>query len=203
MPILPGRRLGPYEILSSIGAGGMGEVYRARDTKLSRDVALKVLPDAFAHDPDRLARFRREAQVLASLNHPNIAQIYGVEDHALVMELVEGQSPKGPLPFDEAWKIASQLAELEARELSQIERALTRIRQGTYGLCEHCQTKIPVARLNALPYSTTCVKCQREMELSGNWPDGDGKGNWDKVSDGDSPDQPEIDLNDLEMDLSK
>src|SRR5262249_47498580 len=89
-----GTKLGPYEILSAIGAGGMGEVYRARDTRLNRDVALKVLPEAFATDPDRLARFKREAQVLASLNHPTIAAIYGFEDgegvHALVLELVEG-----------------------------------------------------------------------------------------------------------------
>ena len=88
----------------------MGEVYRARDTKLKRDVALKVLPDAFSRDPERMARFQREAEVLASLNHPNIAAIYGVEDRALVMELVEGASPKGPLPFDDAWHIASQIA---------------------------------------------------------------------------------------------
>ena len=80
MPPSAGTRLGPYEILSAIGAGGMGEVYRARDTKLGRDVALKVIPDTFALDPDRLARFQREAQVLASLNHPNIAGIYGLED---------------------------------------------------------------------------------------------------------------------------
>ncbi len=95
MTLTPGDRLGPYEIISAIGAGGMGEVYRARDTKLNRDVALKILPEAFALDPDRLARFKREAQVLASLNHPNIAAIHGFEDstrvHALVMELVEGQ----------------------------------------------------------------------------------------------------------------
>src|SRR5580692_1796399 len=104
MPLSVGTRLGPYEILAPLGAGGMGEVYRARDTKLKREVALKVLPDAFARDPNRMARFQREAEVLASLNHPNIAQIYGVEDHALIMELVEGNSPKGPLPFDEAWK---------------------------------------------------------------------------------------------------
>jgi serine/threonine-protein kinase len=88
----------------------MGEVYRARDTKLKREVALKVLPETFARDPERMARFQREAEVLASLNHPNIAQIYGVEDRALVMELVEGESPKGPMPFDEAWHIASQIA---------------------------------------------------------------------------------------------
>src|SRR6516165_10302337 len=93
-----GTKLGPYEILAPIGAGGMGEVYRARDTKLNRDVALKVLPEAFARDPERMARFQREAQVLASLNHPNIASIYGLEESggvlALVMELVEGISLK-------------------------------------------------------------------------------------------------------------
>ena len=111
MPLTVGDKLGPYEILAPLGAGGMGEVYRARDTKLKRDVALKVLPEAFANDGERMARFQREAEVLASLNHPNIAAIYGVEQRALVMELVEGDSPKGPLPFDEAWKIASQIAD--------------------------------------------------------------------------------------------
>src|SRR5260370_1148984 len=105
-----GARLGSYEILSAIGAGGMGEVYRARDTKLKRDVALKVLPEAFAGNADRMARFQREAEVLASLNHPNIAHIYGVEERALVMELVEGESPKGPLPCEDAWNIAVQIA---------------------------------------------------------------------------------------------
>jgi Tol biopolymer transport system component len=111
MSLVSGTRLGPYEILALVGAGGMGEVYRARDTKLKRDVALKVLPEAFALDPERLARFEREAEVLASLNHPNIAAIYGVvEDRALVMELVEGAEPRGPMPLDEAWKIASQIA---------------------------------------------------------------------------------------------
>src|SRR6187402_522590 len=94
MALTPGSRFGPYEILASIGAGAMGEVYRARDTTLNRDVALKVLPASVAQDPERLARLRREAQVLASLNHPNIAQIYGFEPTgagALVMELIEGQ----------------------------------------------------------------------------------------------------------------
>ena len=94
MPIAAGTRLGAYEILWPIGAGGMGEVYRARDTKLRRDVALKVLPPLFAADPDRCARFAREAHVLATLNHPNIAAIYGLEESpvttALVLELVEG-----------------------------------------------------------------------------------------------------------------
>src|SRR5215467_14312179 len=109
MPLSVGNHLGAYEVLAFIGAGGMGEVYRARDTKLKRDVALKVLPDAFAKDPGRMLRFQREAEVLASLNHPNIAHIYGVEDRALVMELVEGDSPKGPMPFEDAWKIARQM----------------------------------------------------------------------------------------------
>ena len=94
MAIQSGTHLGPYEILSAIGAGGMGEVYRARDPKLGRDVAIKVLPEAFARDAERMARFQREAKVLASLDHPNIASIYGLEDsggtHALVMQLVEG-----------------------------------------------------------------------------------------------------------------
>jgi eukaryotic-like serine/threonine-protein kinase len=94
MSLTPGTRIGPYEVVDSLGVGGMGEVYRGRDAKLGRDVALKILPAAFATDAERLARFHREAQVLASLNHPHIAQIYGFEDsgdtRALVMELVEG-----------------------------------------------------------------------------------------------------------------
>jgi len=140
MSLSPGARLGAYEVLGLIGTGGMGEVYRARDTKLNRDVALKVLPDLFASDSDRLTRFQREAQVLASLNHPNIAIIYDLEEadgvRALVLELVEGPAladliadpqahglglkalgPK-PLmgrPLEEALSIARQIAEaLEA-----------------------------------------------------------------------------------------
>ena len=124
MALTPGTRLGPYEISAQIGVGGMGEVYRARDTKLNRDVAIKILPDSFATDPDRLARFTREAQVLASLNHPNIAHIHGLEEsngvRALVMELVEGEDlaqriARGAIPLDEALPIAKQIAEaLEA-----------------------------------------------------------------------------------------
>ena len=95
MGVAPGARLGAYEVIAAIGAGGMGEVYRARDTRLQRHVAIKILPEIFAADPERLARFEREAQALAALNHPNIAQIYGVEEShgvlALVMELVEGE----------------------------------------------------------------------------------------------------------------
>ena len=94
MPLTPGVRLGSHEVTAEIGRGGMGEVYQARDTKLDRGVALKVLPDAFTSDPDRLARFEREAKVLASLNHPNIGHIYGLEEaegtKALVLELVDG-----------------------------------------------------------------------------------------------------------------
>ena len=94
MALSAGTKIGPYEVIGLIGQGGMGEVYQARDTKLDRDVALKVLPEAFTSDPDRLARFEREAKVLASLNHPNIGSIYGLEEaegvRALVLELVEG-----------------------------------------------------------------------------------------------------------------
>jgi len=119
MPLSAGHRLGPYEILAPIGAGGMGEVYRARDTKLDREVAIKILPAAVSGDPERLARFEREAKVLASLNHPNIAQIYGFEESgngcALIMELVPGQTLKGPLPVDTALNYARQIVDaLEA-----------------------------------------------------------------------------------------
>jgi serine/threonine protein kinase len=119
MPLSATTRLGPYEILAPIGAGGMGEVYRAKDTKLDREVAIKVLPAALASDPERLARFEREAKVLASLNHPNIATIFGVEEtngvRALVMELVPGESLKGPLPLETALNYAKQIADaLEA-----------------------------------------------------------------------------------------
>jgi serine/threonine protein kinase len=120
----PGTHLGPYEIAAQIGVGGMGEVYRATDTKLKRQVAIKVLPESLAADPDRLARFQREAEVLASLNHPNIAAVYGLEDStdakALVMELVEGPTladriTQGAIPLDEALPVAKQIAEaLEA-----------------------------------------------------------------------------------------
>jgi len=133
MPLSPGSHLGPYEVLALIGAGGMGEVYRARDTKLNRDVAIKVLPDVLASDPERLSRFEREAQALAALNHPHIAQIYGVEESAgvaLVMELVEGPTlaeliASRPhdhgLPVAEAIRIASQVADaLEAAHTAGI-----------------------------------------------------------------------------------
>src|SRR6266542_4037217 len=120
MPLTAGLHLGPYEILSALGAGGMGEVYRARDSRLGRDVAVKVLPEAFARDPKRMARFEREAQVLASFNHPHIATIHGLEEsndvHALVMELVEGPTLAeriggSAMALDDALPIAMQIAE--------------------------------------------------------------------------------------------
>jgi serine/threonine-protein kinase len=120
MLLSAGARLGPYESVSVLGTGGMGEVYRAHDSRLRRDVAIKVLPSAVAREPERLARFRREAQVLATLNHPHIAAIYGFEEandvDALVLELVEGPTladriARGPLPIDEVLKIAAQIAD--------------------------------------------------------------------------------------------
>ena len=120
MPLVPGARIGQYEIVTLLGAGGMGEVYRARDARLQRDVAIKIVRDLAAGGPDRVARFRREAHVLASLNHPNIGAIYGVEDvgesRALVLELVDGPTladrlARGPIPLDEAIAIARQMAD--------------------------------------------------------------------------------------------
>ena len=119
MTLSAGTRLGAYEILSPLGAGGMGEVYRARDTRLHRDVAIKALPEEFAREPGRLARFEREARVLASLNHPNIAAIHGLEEVGeakfLVLECVEGENlgarlASGPLPIEEALSVCAQIA---------------------------------------------------------------------------------------------
>src|SRR5512140_2974321 len=118
MTLNPGTRLGSYEILAPLGAGGMGEVYRARDPRLARDVAIKALPAAFAQDPERLARFEREAKLLASLSHPNIAGIFGLEDVAgaryLVLEFIDGQSlearlKRGALPLDEVLEVGQQV----------------------------------------------------------------------------------------------
>src|SRR5262245_48005235 len=120
MALQPGNSVGHYQILGSLGAGGMGEVYRARDTKLGRDVALKILPDAVSSDPERRSRFEREARALAALNHPNIAHLHGFEDggptSALIMELVEGEDlsdriRRGPIPYADALAIARQLGE--------------------------------------------------------------------------------------------
>ena len=170
MALSVGIRLGPYEILSALGAGGMGEVYRARDTKLGRDIALKILPTTFTNDPDRVARFRREAQVLASLNHPHIAQIHGLDDangtQFLVLELVDGESldkriARGPIPVDEALGIAKQIAEaLEAahergiihRDLKPANIALTKdgqVKILDFGLAKAVETTGSVDAMNS------------------------------------------------------
>ena len=120
LAVIVGETIGPYEVLAKVGEGGMGEVYRARDTKLNRDVAIKLLPADLVFDSDRLARFRREAQVLAALNHSNIGAIYGLEESggapALILEFIEGPTladriAEGPVPFDEAVTIARQITD--------------------------------------------------------------------------------------------
>ena len=135
MALTAGTRLGPYEVTAQIGKGGMGEMYRALDTNLGRQVAIKILPDTFAHDPERLARFEREAKTLASRNHPNIAQIYGLEKTdgigALVMEPVEGptvadQIAQGVIPIDEALPITTGDCGLSAGQHEQ-HRGMVRL----------------------------------------------------------------------------
>jgi Tol biopolymer transport system component len=179
MSLPAGTRLGPYEVLAPIGAGGMGEVYRARDSRLQREVAIKVLPELLAGDPERLARFTREAQTLAALNHPNIAQIHGLEEsggvQALVMELVEGEDlaqriDHGPLPLDEALPIARQIADaLEAAHESGIvhrdlKPANVRLRpDGTvkvldFGLAKALEPTPSSAGIGALPNSPTITQ---------------------------------------------
>jgi serine/threonine-protein kinase len=160
--------LGVYEILAPIGAGGMGEVYRARDTKLGRDVALKVLPESFARDLERMARFEREAQVLASLNHPNIATVYGFEAGAIGMELVEGPTLAEriggrAMPLDEALPIAKQIAEgLEyAHEKGVVHRDLKpanvkltadgNVRILDFGLAKALETQVPAGNPSISP----------------------------------------------------
>jgi Tol biopolymer transport system component len=171
-----GTRLGSYEILAGIGTGGMGEVYRAKDTKLGREIALKVLPLSFTSDPERVARFRREAQVLASLNHPHIAQIHGLEEvegtQFLVLELVDGESldkriARGRIPVDEALGIAKQIAEgLEAahekgiihRDLKPANVALTRdgqVKVLDFGLAKAVEATAPVCDLSMSPTITS------------------------------------------------
>jgi len=146
-----GTRLGPYEVLAAIGAGGMGEVYRARDTRLGRDVAIKVLPAAFAADPDRLRRFEQEARAIAALNHPNICQIHDIGPGYLVLEFVEGEPLHGPTAVDEAVRLARQMASaLEAahqrnilhRDLKPANILITR--EGTAKLLDFGVAKLAV-----------------------------------------------------------
>jgi eukaryotic-like serine/threonine-protein kinase len=177
MALSAGTRLGPYEVQSVLGAGGMGEVYRALDTKLRRDVAIKVLPDAFASDPDRIARFQREAELLAALNHPNVAAVYGVEESvsssgratlAIVLELVEGQTladrlARGPIELDEALAIARQIADgLEAahdrgvvhRDLKPANIRITpdgKVKVLDFGLAKMTERDPSTARLSHSP----------------------------------------------------
>src|SRR5712692_5231420 len=179
MALASGSKLGPYEIVAPLGAGGMGEVYRGRDPRLGRNVALKVLPAALAQDGDRMARFQREAQVLASLNHPNIAAIHGLEEvsgvRALVMELVEGPTlaeriKSGPIQLEEALPIAGQIAEaLEAahergivhRDLKPANVKVTP--EGTvkvldFGLAKALDTEVSAANISNSPTLTAATQ---------------------------------------------
>jgi serine/threonine protein kinase len=172
MAVTPGSRIGAYEVTSQLGEGGMGVVFRARDTRLLRDVAIKLLPDHFADDPDRLSRLQREAQLLASLNHPNIAQIYGLEQvgnaGCIVMELVEGDTlgdrlKNGPFPLDESLEIAKQIADALAaahergivhRDLKPANIKLTprgKVKVLDFGLAKALETNTPEPELSSLP----------------------------------------------------
>ncbi len=178
MSLEPGTKLAHYEILEPIGKGGMGEVYRAKDSKLGRDVAIKVLPDEFAENAERLARFKREAKVLASLNHPGIAAIHGLEEsegtHYLVLELVPGETlaeriSRGPIPVEEALEIASKIAEAleEAHEQGVVHRYLKpanikqtedgKIKVLDFGLAKVFQEETPDADSSMSP-TPSCPK---------------------------------------------
>ena len=190
MTLAPGTRLGPYEIVSPIGAGGMGEVFHARDTKLGRDVAIKVLPTAFAGDPERVARFKREAQILASLNHPGIAGIYGLEEGgeeaghvvALALEFVEGEDlaqrlKRGPVPADEAVPIARQIAEAleEAHERGIVHRDLKpanvkvtpggKVKVLDFGLAKAMEADAGAASASDLAHSPTMTRQATEAGI--------------------------------------
>src|SRR5256886_11962825 len=178
MAITPGTRISVYEVTSELGEGGMGVVFRARDTKLVRDVALKMVPEHFADDPERLSRLQREAQLLASVNHPNIAQIYGLEQigntGCIVMELVEGETlsdrlKNGPLPFAEALEISRQIADALAsahergivhRDLKPANIKLTpsgTVKVLDFGLAKALVAKSSDTNMSALPTSAGSV----------------------------------------------
>lgn len=167
MSLAQGARLGPYEIAAPLGAGGMGEVYRATDTKLDREVAIKLLPEAFADDPERLARFEREAKLLASLNHPNIAHVYGFESatlpdgspaHFLAIELIEGEDlaqrlERGAISVDEALGIARQMADARERESDGRSLEVVAASDGT----KHPELLVPLLHASLLADVTTRV----------------------------------------------
>ena len=159
MGLASGDQLEHYKIQSLIGKGGMGEVYRATDTQLKRDVALKVLLPAFARDPERYARFRREAEVLASLNHPNIATLYGLADDARIMELVEGVTLPCPLPLDTAIKYARQIARPKSTSFAD-PSPFTRMLPGFKSRCRRLSrrriAKVSLANRSA---SSNCRGC--------------------------------------------
>ena len=185
MALQPGTRLGSFEVLGPLGAGGMGEVYRARDTRLGRDVAIKVLPESFARDPDRIARFEREARLLAAVNHPAIGAIYGAEEfdslRCIIMELVPGETlaeriSRGPMTFEEACDLSSQIAEaLEAaHEKGVIHRDLKpsnikvtpegKVKVLDFGLAKAMETSSPDEGLSDSP---TAPMAQKEHTRAG------------------------------------
>jgi serine/threonine protein kinase/Tol biopolymer transport system component len=170
MSLAAGTRFGAYEIVALLGAGGMGEVYRAKDTRLKREVAIKVLPDAFANDPERLARFQREAELLATLNHPNIAQIHGIEDRGLILELVDGPTlaeriAQGPVPLDEALPISMQIADAlkAAHERGVVHRDL---KPANIKLTEHGVVKVLDFGLAKLAQTDSSGNARIQADLS-------------------------------------
>ena len=178
MSLAPGTRLGSYQVLSRLGAGGMGEVYRARDEKLKRDIAIKILPGEVARDPDRISRFQREAEVLASLNHTNIAAIYDLQEangsSFLMLELVEGETladrlARGSLPLDETLHIAKQICEalVAAHERGIVHRDL-----------KPANIKIrPDGHVKVLDFGLAKALAAEGAERS-EFPDTDGVGTW-------------------------
>ena len=156
-----------YRVTTKLGKGGMGEVWRATDTKLNREVAIKLLPELFARDADRMARFQREAQVLASLNHPNIAAIYGVEERALIMELVEGLTlaeriAQGPLPLEEALPIARSCQLKIGCGSTTGERTRT-------ACCHRIRASIACRPVRKLPARSTSGRCSRATRTCRRW----------------------------------
>jgi hypothetical protein len=167
-------RIAHYTVTAKRGEGGMGAVYRATDTKLNRDVAIKVLPDSFAADPDRLARFTREAQVLAQLNHPNIAAIYGVEDRALVLELVDGPEVAGPIDPDDALPLLHQLIDALEDPLDPAKRKASPYFETAYNVAQGQFSPGPAGSPRWVAYTSDESKQQPEVYVQ-SFPTGAGK----------------------------